>query len=283
MTVTRDNYFDPAVCRAYMSSHRFASWLKCPARQWNKEKGNDPDEFRQYEDEKACYDVGHYVELGVLEPGKLADWTIANADRIISKTGTTKGQPKAEFREADDLIRRATKEPAVQAYLATGVPQAVFIGEIGGHPWKAMADMVCHSAGVFIDIKTAKGFDGEWDAAAGCRVPWYNRYWQQMAIYRHVIRQATAAEGEYGDWEPVIIGLRKATAARPPTVRYVRFSDPARLDAIVGQIAEVMPRVAAHVASETEPPGCGDCWWCDLHLSGRVDEAEWFQPRMKQG
>jgi hypothetical protein len=148
MTVTRENYFDPAVCREYMSSHRFAAWLECPARQWHKERGDTPELFHRYEEDKACFRVGHYIEIGLLESHLLPAWIEANAEHVYKASGKDKGGKYAEYAAADETIARARSEMLVEKLLAVGTAQVPMTGDIDGVPWKIMIDWHAPAAGL---------------------------------------------------------------------------------------------------------------------------------------
>lgn len=279
--LTRENYYDPDMNAAYMSSHQFAAWCECPARQWHKHRGDTPEDFARYEDEKTCFDVGHYTEIGILEPDKLPAWIEDNADKVYKKSGADKGGKYADFADADTLIARALREPTMAKLLALGEPQVPMVGEIGGFPWKILVDWYAPAAGLFVDLKTARDFESAWDDECRARVPWYHRYWRQIAVYRHIIKQNAAAEDEFGDWEGWIAGLRKPTKTMPPAVQFVSFADPSRCDVIVADIAAQMPDVMGWKRADTEPWHCGRCWWCALNKPGLALRAEWFSPKVQ--
>jgi hypothetical protein len=272
MPVTRENYFDPAVCREYMSSHRFASWLECPARQWHNERGATPELFRRYEEDKACFRIGHYIEIGLLEPHLLPAWIEGNAEYVFKASGKAKGEKYAEYAAADEAIELALKKDLVCQLLESGTAQVPMVGDIDGVPWKILVDWHNPMAGLFMDVKTSRSFEAEYDPSYGVRVPWYHRYWRQMAVYRHVINQNMKAEDEWDDAAAYLCGIRKPTQTMPPMVEIVAGLA-LDLDAELAQVRADQPAVMDYVASETEPRACGRCWWCALTQPARVVTA----------
>lgn len=112
----------------------------------------------------------------------------------ISSKGPTKGQLKAEYRQAIDMYQVGLKSKTFCAYMS-GNKQTILIGTIADLPYKIKIDSFIEGKAI-VDLKTTKTLDRTartFVPDSGERLPFYKGYGYdiQLAIYREIVRQNT--------------------------------------------------------------------------------------------
>lgn len=176
--LTNENYFSPENNRKYMGSSQFKTFLKCEAAALAELNG---------EYERKITDallIGSYVDAhyeGTLDIFK------AQHPEIF----TQKGELKAQYKHANDIITRAERDDMFSKYMS-GEKQVIFTGEIAGIPFKIKVDSY-HPDKCIVDLKTVKDFNDVWDENEHIKRHFidYWSYTTQGAIYQEIVRQNT--------------------------------------------------------------------------------------------
>lgn len=284
ITVTPQNYHDPATKREYMSHSQYRNWLTCPA-------ATRAEIFDGYEPRKTdALIVGGYVDRALTAPEELLAYIEQYKDDIYGK----KGGKLAAFVKADMLIDRLEKDLAWQVIIKASRKQVVMQGVIGGIPWLYMSDaqMEAHGTETIIDLKTACDFEDDWTRIycgppvepmnwmnwsnpkhfRNVKVGWIDAagYWRQLGVGRELFKQTREKR------EPVcaIIGAKKpVTDERPVGLGLWVMDDNARLDAEIRQIEVMLPMVMQFKSGELPAPGCGLCDYCLSKSSLEVERV----------
>ena len=262
--LTEKNYYDLTVDNEYMSCHQLANWHECAAREAARLRGEYKPPFRKY------FLVGSYVDCALTTPNKFDSFVEKNRSNIFGR-----GDKKyADFVVADKIIARLRNEELANNLIGSGDNQTVLVGEIGGVPFKGLADIVNHDVGIIADLKTAKTFDDGWLAITDdCgnvrnqKVAWYEvwNYWRQLAVYQELNRQMT------GDiYDAYIIA---ATKEDVPDMQCILFDNMARLQREVDAVTELVIEAQMWKTGEIEPPACGKCDYCKPRKKLTVEVA----------
>lgn len=176
---------------------------------------------------------------------------------MISSRGTTKGQPKVEYRIADEMITRAFADAdngGIFMRALTGERQKVVTGEIHGHKFKGRIDVL--GDGFITDLKTVESVnrkyynDGWWDF-----ISWWG-YDLQGAIYQELVYQTTGNR-----WPFYIAALSKQT---PCDIDLLQVPQE-RLDEAMERLTpDALGRIAALKTGEEQPERCERCDWCRM-------------------
>ena len=168
--LTAENYFEPD---NYMSVSAYKLFKQCEV------KG-----LAGFGEPSDAMLIGSYVDSfveGTLEKFK------ADHPEIISSRGTTKGELKSEFKNADLICEFITKDEVFSQFMS-GEKQTIMTGQISGVPFKIKMDS--YSPHIAInDLKVLKSvtdkngdyydFISEWG------------YDTQLACYQEIVRQNT--------------------------------------------------------------------------------------------
>jgi hypothetical protein len=264
-----------------MSVSTFNGYEECAAKQFAQEHGAFTP------DNKEAFAFGTVAHAGVLEPETLPAVFMQDdirpfffgnpsADQIkeifADKKMTVKkalqlrpelagtGEPNAMHAEVTALIQRVRTSPGFSAIFTGGTAEAMFTGTLAGVPWRIRMDYYVEGGDLFVDLKTAKDFENKWDESSRKKLPWYQRYKRQMAVYQVIARQNVPAAG----WLPVIVGVTKQD---PADLAVIQFSNETMLAEQIAFIEQEMPKILRWRAGETcdideHKYRCGKCEYC---------------------
>jgi len=189
MNLTLETYHSRDANKSFFSASQIRNLAKCPARTLALLNGT----FAEPEDQEWKL-IGEYVDKSLLTPSRLDTWKAAHKEDIASaKTG----KPYAWVARADAMVARCQRD-ALFMKTIRAEPQCIIEWEMFGHPFKAALD-ICDAENDYIaDLKTCADFADEYDAVVKGKLPWYDVYYLQLAIYReaykHKIGHHPAAE-----------------------------------------------------------------------------------------
>lgn len=246
MKLNKDNYYTLEADRHYMSVSQYKNFLKCEAATMAKLKG----EYAEPKTEALLF--GSYVHSWL--DGSMKEFIEQNPDLFSSK-GATKGQLKAQYKLADEMIEVLKNDPFIMMAL-DGEKEVIMTGELFELPWKIRMDVYNPNFGRFADLKTVKAIrDKYWHDDFGyCSFVEAYGYVTQMAIYSEV-----ESQNRGGDWlESFIVAVSKET---PPdkaviTIDYDSLTN--ELEAVGGR----MERIREVKLGNLEPSSCGKCEYC---------------------
>lgn len=177
---------------------------------------------------------------------------------MFSSRGPTKGQLKAEYRTATDMVARIVQDRDAGGLFTRfleGDRQRVVTGEINGHAFKGKLDVINLDKGFICDLKTVKGIYETWWRDGG---RWdfihYWRYDLQGAVYQELVYQETGRRLPF-----YIAAVSKEV---PPDIGVFQVPQD-DLDAALEQIPkEWLDHVQRLKDGEEKPTRCGRCDWC---------------------
>lgn len=175
--LTEQSYFSPKMEWQYCGSSQFKRFCECPAKAMAMLKGE------WVEEKTDSLLVGSYVDAYM--SGTLEQFKEQNPEIF-----TQKGELKAGFRKAEDIINRIENDELFKKYIS-GDHQTILTGEIEGLPFKIKVDSYFKDKNVCTDLKVVKDFEGIWNNKTN-RKENFIEYWHydwQAAIYAEIVRQ----------------------------------------------------------------------------------------------
>lgn len=242
----------------YMSCSQLKRFCECEAAAMADLRG----EWHQQKTEALA--VGSLVDALVLTPEKALEVSAEHAEFLQLKKGGESAAAKLAWRCAERVLTgfvRPTPEddPVPVKDILRGQPQVDVQGEIGGVPWRGKLDLLDLDGGMFLDLKTTRGFGLEWITGRDGRnvkVPWYEawNYWRQLAVYQELVRQ------HHGRLcTPYLLAVSKED---PPNLDMLCATNTERLARELSVIAELMPHVQDVKTGAVPPVPCGICEDC---------------------
>lgn len=217
MEVTQENYYSQEINKEYMSFHTWLSLhgcdgvVSCEAKAVAELNG-------EYEEEttKAML-VGSYVDShfeGTLDKFKLEH----------PECFTQKGELKAEFKQAEKMIKRCEKDKLFMAYMS-GEKQRIFTAEMFGCKWKCKLDSYVPGRCI-VDLKTTRGMHKQFYKPDVGHVDFisYYGYVYQLAIYQEIVRINT------GEKLPCFIAA--VSKSDHPEIKIIHVDDLSLYDAL---------------------------------------------------
>lgn len=240
MKPTKSNYHSLAANKEYMSASQFKTFLECEDKGLAQIKGNYIRKTT-----KALL-VGSYVDAYFSSCAELDAFTANHADELYTK----KGDLRADFQRADDIIRRVERDKLMMEYLS-GEPQAVMTGELFGSPYKVKIDSL-HDDKI-VDLKVMRDMkpiykDSEWKDFI---TAW--GYDIQGFIYQQIVEQNT------GKHLPFYLAV--ATKEESPNIEIIQIPD-WKLRSAGEIVKHYTPRFQDIKDGEILPGRCGVCDWC---------------------
>lgn len=190
--------------------------------------------------------VGSYVDAFV--SGTLEEFKLEHPE-IISSRGESKGQLKAEFKQADEICENLSKDETFMQFMS-GEKQTVMTGEIDNVPFKikmdsyskgvAINDLKCmatvtNRSGQFYDFISLWGYD------------------IQMACYQEIVYQNT------GEKLPCFVcAVTKENPINKVIVNVPQFV----MDKALYKVQCNVERYYNIKSGKLEPIGCGICKAC---------------------
>lgn len=272
MELTIDNYHSLEANRQWMSSHQWARWLQCPAKQAAILRGE------HVEPPKATFVLGQYFDRALLTPDELPKWWGDNA-LLLAEVGlvTKKGNMAAELERAENAVCQVQTDGGFMAALQ-GEKQVILVATMFGLDWRCALD-VYDRPDTITDLKTTASFADGWYStdtifhALGRREGLHEQYgkrlcgpfWEQYGYYRQLAIYRAIAEYNTGI-KPAcrIAAIRKLAATVDRVNCQVVELDPVGMDWELQKIAMLAPRVIAWKTGNEEPPRCeaDECGWC---------------------
>ncbi len=253
---TSEGYYGQDANYEYMSASQLKSFLGTPGISGCEERALASLSGQYVRDNKALT-IGSYVDVMLTGTEEEQHEFREAHPEMISSRGPTKGQIKAEYKSANDMIARAFADAdngGIFMKALTGKRQEVLTGTIHGHEFKARLDVL--GDGFITDLKTVESVnrryfnEGYWDF-----ISWWG-YDLQGAIYQELVEQT------YGRKLPFYIAALSKQV--PCDIDLIQVPQE-RLDEAMGRVTpEALDRIAALKAGEEEPTRCGRCDWCRM-------------------
>lgn len=231
--LTKENYRSN---HDYMSYSSFCRFLECEA--------SAAANYRTPSTESQL--VGSYVDAYF--SGEMDEFREEHPEIF-----TAKGELKASFKKAEDLIARIESDDEMMSLLS-GEKQAIMRGEIEGVPFKIKMDSYIKDEKI-VDLKVMKDFNRVWSDAFNGFTNFaiaYN-YDIELAIFQEIVYQNTGKR-----LECILACITKET---PSDIG--AFSIPQEaLDKALNIVKHHMPRIKAILNGEIAPNRCEKCAYC---------------------
>lgn len=270
MQLTESSYFSPSASRQFMSASQLKSFLDCPARTLAELNGT-----YQRESTTALL-VGSYVDShfsGTLEQFRATH----------SEIYTNKGGLRAEYQQAEEIIRYLEADPLLMKMLG-GEQQRIVTGEIAGVQFKGKLDCLlsadqCRAIaeiypdmaadlmmadGCIVDLKCMRSAEAVWvDGRGKLSFVEAFRYDLQLACYQRLV----------GGKLPCFLVV--VTKEKTPDKLLVKLPQ-YMLDAAMESVEELIPQFQALKQGQGEARRCEKCSYCLITkmISGAIDADE---------
>ena len=246
MILAADNYYSEEANRQYMSVSQFKDFngtygkVACECEAMEKLTG------RWKPEPSTALLVGSYVDAYV--EGTLDDFKSRNTDIL-----TAKGELKAPYKKAEEIIARIERDKYFMKYLS-GEKQTIMTAELFGCEWKIKMDSYIPGK-VIVDLKVMASItDLKWVKDIGYLD--FVRYWGydlQGAIYQKIVEINT------GKRLPFFIAA--VTKEVEPDIRIIQVTQN-YLDEALTVIESNIRRVLSVKNGEVEPDRCDLCDCC---------------------
>lgn len=237
MKLNDDTYYGKSANQAFFSVSQYKDFCKCEAMALAKIRG----EYEQ-PTTKAML-IGTLVDR----------WFEGTLDKLRDESPNIffcrNGALRAEFRKADQIIKRVTQDERFMQYMS-GEKQKIFTFEMFSAPWKMKMDSFVEDICI-TDLKVVQNF-------------------KSLAFWRYDLQGAVYAEGvrtALGQDLPFYL----AAATKEAVTNFDIFQiDRPTLDMALREIEGNMPRFIAVKAGEEEPHYCGVCDYCKSVKKARI-------------
>ena len=263
--LTEENYYTQEANRHYLSKSIFTDFEKCEAAALAKMNG----EWNPKTDETPLL-VGNFVHSYFESEEahqKFLNQTASDGktirQKMISQSGKTKGQTKADFKIAEQMIDSLTGDEAFNQLYLPGQKEVIVTGDIHGIQWMGKIDSLDLENGFFYDIKTTKNLhEGYWiknGEGRNTKVSFIegSNYDLQMAVYRELIRQTFGVV-----CQPLIFGVSKQTPSELMGITFDSDEDQEMLSLALDRVEEKQVHIKAVIDGVESPIGCGMCEYC---------------------
>ena len=246
MVLTDDNYYSDEANRQYMSVSQF--------KDFNGTYGRIGCEFAAMEklagrwnpEPSTALMVGSYVDSYI--EGTLDDFKSRNPDIF-----TAKGELKASYKKAEEIIARIERDKYFMKYLS-GEKQTIMTGDLFGCQWKIKMDSYIPGVAI-VDLKVMSSItDLKWVKDIGYLD--FVRYWNydiQGAVYQKIVEINT------GKKLPFFIAA--VTKETEPDIRIIQVTQN-YLDEALLIVESNINRVLMVKNGEVEPDRCELCDCC---------------------
>lgn len=240
------NYFSKEMSYRYCGSTQFKNFVgirgvtACEAKALAMMNG-------EYEEEKgSALLIGSYVDAYF--EGTLKTFISKNPE-IFTKVG----ELKAEYKQADVVIKRIESDPLFMEFMS-GLKQQIMVANFAGLDWKIKID-VLHEGEAIVDLKVMKSIRDKMYLKDQGFVN-FIEYWGydfQAAIYQKVVEISTGLR------LPFFIAA--ASKDKAPDLAIIQMEQ-AKIDECLNMIEYYAPRIIQLKQGEVEPIRCESCDYC---------------------
>lgn len=249
MELSAQNYYSSEANKEFMSVSQLKSFAGSFGRQGCEFQAMEELAGRWKEEPSTAMMVGSYVDS--FFEGTLEQFMEENLDMF-----TQKGELKAPFKQAEEIIKRVQRDEYFMKFLS-GEKQKIMTGELFGANWKIKMDSYIPDVAI-VDLKVVKAVDGK-DALHWVRdvgyVPWYI-YWGydiQGAVYQKIVELNTGKKLPFY--------LAAVSKENKPSIRIIQIMQH-ELDEALSFVETNLPRVLRVKNGEAEPDRCELCDCC---------------------
>lgn len=242
MVLTNDNYFSPEASWEYMSVSQFKSFLHCEAQTMAALRGELPEQ-----EKSTALLVGSYIDSYF--EGTLEQFKNEHPEIYLSR-GTNKGGLKAEYQQAEDIIKRIERDELFMKFMS-GKKQVIETAELYGIKWKTKIDVLNEDS--IVDLKIMRDMQRTW--RGGNQISFVEAwgYNIQGAVYQEIHYRKT------GERLPFYIAC--ATKEAEPDIEIIHIPDD-HLKQVLQVVEANAFRISAVKDGIIAPHRCGGCNYC---------------------
>lgn len=254
---TTSDYYGQQANYEFMSASQLKSFLGTPGITACEERALADLNGQYVRPYSSALTIGSYVDVMLTGTEDEQHAFRESHPEMISSRGPTKGQLKAEFRTADEMIARAFADAdngGIFMRALKGERQRVLTGEIHGHKFKARLDVL--GDGFITDLKTVENVnkryynEGYYDF-----IGWWG-YDLQGGVYQELVYQLTGERLPF-----YIAALSKQT---PCDLDLLQVPQERLDEAMMRVTPDALDRIAALKNGDIEPERCERCDWCRM-------------------
>ena len=246
MELTALNYYSQEVNKEYLSVSQYKSFIGSLGRNGCEYKALEELYGRWRSKKSTAMMVGQFVDSYF--EGSLSCFKRENPDMF-----TQKGELKAPFKKAEEIISRIERDSYFMKYMS-GQKQVIMSGELFGAKWKIKIDSYIPDVAI-VDLKVMESItDLKWVKDFGYTD--FVRYWNydiQGAVYQEIVKQNT------GKKLPFYIAA--ASKQDEPDIRIIHVTDNYLQEAL-NMVEANLPRVLRVKSGEEMPDRCELCDCC---------------------
>ena len=246
MELTALNYYSQEVNKEYLSVRQYKSFIGSLGRNGCEYKALEELYGRWRSKKSIAMMVGQFVDSYF--EGSLSCFKRENPDMF-----TQKGELKAPFKKAEEIISRIERDSYFMKYMS-GHKQVIMSGELFGAKWKIKIDSYIPDVAI-VDLKVMESItDLKWVKDFGYTD--FVRYWNydiQGAVYQEIVRQDT------GKKLPFYIAA--ASKQDEPDIRIIHVTDNYLQEAL-NMVEANLPRILRVKSGEEMPDRCELCDCC---------------------
>lgn len=246
MILTQENYYSKEANREYLSVSQYKDFCGTIGRVGCEEQALAKLNGDWEMEKTTALLVGSYVDShfeGTLDLFK------AHNTEIFTK----KGELKAEYRKAEEIINRIERDPLFMMFMS-GEKQKIFTADLFGAKWKVKLDSYLPGKCI-VDLKVMKSLR-EAHYAKDMGLMDFVRFWGydiQAAVYQEVVRINT------GERLPFYIAA--ASKEKVPDIEIIQIPQEWMNDCLSGMEMNVS-KILSLKNGEIDPIRCEVCDWC---------------------
>ena len=251
--LTNDNYYSEQANIDYMSVSQFKDFAGTLGHEPCEETALLKYKGIIQQTQSTALLVGSYVDSyfeGTLDQFK------AEHPEILAKTGKTAGQPKAEFKQADEIIERIMRDTLFSGFMS-GQKQVIMTGNYLGIDWKIKMDSY-FPGNKIVDLKVMKDMKTIWSDRRHEYMD-FIRFWGydiQGAVYQKIVEIVT------GKKLPFFIAC--ATKENITDIQIIEITQP-YLDEALKFVEDNIQHVLDLKNDVSTPIACNKCPYCKSH------------------
>ena len=246
MELTALNYYSQEINKEYLSVSQYKSFIGSLGRNGCEYKALEELYGRWRSKKSIAMMVGQFVDSYF--EGSLSCFKRENPDMF-----TQKGELKAPFKKAEEIISRIERDSYFMKYMS-GQKQVIMSGELFGAKWKIKIDSYIPDVAI-VDLKVMESItDLKWVKDFGYTD--FVRYWNydiQGAVYQEIVKQNT------GKKLPFYIAA--ASKQDEPDIRIIHVTDNYLQEAL-NMVEANLPRILRVKSGEEMPDRCELCDCC---------------------
>ena len=248
MELNEENYYSTEANREYVSVSQFKQFFGTYGMRGCEYAAMEELNGRWSEEPSEAMLVGSYVDSYFESPESFERFK-----RNTPELFTAKGELRAAYKHADEIIERVKRDDFFMKYLS-GEKQVIMTGEIGGAKVKIKIDSLTPGVAI-VDLKTTKSITKhEWVKDIGYLS--FIEYWGydiQGAVYQEIVRQNT------GKKLPFYIAA--VTKDKEPDIQVIHVTDN-YLEPQLRAVESAMPKLLRIKNGEEKPDRCEACACC---------------------